>query len=30
MGIKDCVYDNAKKRGVGKILGVGEACTYCR
>ena len=30
MRIKDCVYDNVKKRGVGKILGVGEACTYCR
>lgn len=30
MGIKDCIYDDAKKRGVGKVLKTGEACTYCR
>ena len=30
MGIEDCVYDNIKKRGVGKTLKMGEACAYCR
>ena len=30
MKIENCIYDSVKKRGVGKILGVGEACTYCR
>jgi len=30
MGIEDCVYDNVKKRGVGKTLKTGQACAYCR
>ena len=30
MGIQDCVYEPAKKRGVGSILKVGEACACCR
>lgn len=28
--IKDCVYEQVKKRGVGKTLRMGEACKRCR
>jgi hypothetical protein len=30
MGIQDCIYEQVKKRGVGKTLKMGEACTSCR
>ncbi|KAF9643480.1 hypothetical protein BDM02DRAFT_3191569 [Thelephora ganbajun] len=30
MGIEECVFDNIKKRGVGKTLKMGEACKLCR
>jgi len=30
MGIEDCVYDGIKKRGIGKTLRMGQACSYCR
>ena len=30
MGIEDCVFSSIKKRGIGKTLRMGEACTYCR
>ena len=30
MGIEDCVYENIKKRGIGKTLKMREACIRCR
>jgi hypothetical protein len=30
MGIQDCIYEQVKKRGIGKTLRMGEACTCCR
>ena len=30
MGIQDCVYEQVKKRGIGKTLRMGEACACCR
>ena len=30
MGIEGCVYNYVMKRGIGKTLGVGQACGYCR
>ena len=26
----DCIYEQVKRRDIGKILGLGEACTCCR
>ena len=30
MGIEECVYVNVKKRGIGNILKMREACIRCR